>query len=398
MIKLLACLSIFAITASIGTAQTWDQTLDDARGQTVYFNAWAGSTHINEYIAWAARTVESRYGVRVEHVKLSDTSEAVSRMLAEKAAGRTQGGAVDLVWINGENFKSLKENDLLYGPWAHELPNFPLLNADAHPDLTTDFTIPTDGLEVPWSRAQVVFYHDSARLESPPRTMQALRTWIRENPGRFTYPRPPEFLGTTFLKQALYGLTAHADELLAPPTDANYHRVTAPLWDFLDAITPYLWRQGRAYPPSGPRQLQLVADGEIDMAISFNPGEASAAIARFELPPTVRTFVMDGGSLGNASFLAIAFNASATSGAKVLANFLLSPEAQARKLDPDIWGAASVLDPDVLSPEERKLFDDMNRGPATLPPHELGAILPEPHPAWTERLEADWAQRFGTGR
>jgi len=376
----------------------WVRTLHAARGQTVYFHAWAGSTHINAYIAWAGREVEKRFGVRVEHVKLSDTSEAVSRILAEKTAGRTDGGAVDLVWINGENFRALKENGLLYGPWAETLPNWRLLNAPEHRELTTDFTMSTDGFEVPWSRAQVVFYYDSARISDPPRTIEALEAWLVEHPGRFTYPLPPEFLGTTFLKQALYGLTPYADELAAPATDANYDRVTAPLWSFLERVTPLLWRQGRAYPQSGPRQLQLVADGEIDLAISFNPGEASAAISRYELPPTVRTYVMDYGSLANASFLAIPFNASAAEGAKVVANFLLSPEAQAHKLDPEVWGAETVLDLDQLSAADRRLFETMKRGAATLPPGALGTRLPEPHPNWTERLEAEWDARFGVGR
>lgn len=387
------------VTASQpATEADWAQTLEAARGQTVYFHAWAGSTHINAYIAWTAREVEIRYGVRLEHVKLSDTSEAVSRILAEKTAGRTAKGAVDLVWINGENFRALKENDLLHGPWATSLPNWELLNASEHPDLTTDFTIATDGQEVPWSRAQVVFYYDSARISDPPRTMQALESWLVEHPGRFTYPLPPEFLGTTFLKQALYGLTPFTGDLAAPATDANYDRVTAPLWAFLERITPLLWRRGRAYPQSGPRQLQLVADGEIDIAISFNPGEASAAISRYELPPTVRTYVMGYGSLANASFLAIPFNASATEGAKVVANFLLSPEAQAHKLDPDVWGAETVLDLDRLSAEDRQLFETMERGVATLAPDALGARLTEPHPSWTERLEAEWEVRFGVGR
>jgi putative thiamine transport system substrate-binding protein len=58
------------------------------------------------------------------HVRLSDTADAVSRILAEKQAGNTDRGAVDLLWLNGENFASLKTNDLLFGPWAEQLPNF----------------------------------------------------------------------------------------------------------------------------------------------------------------------------------------------------------------------------------------------------------------------------------
>ncbi len=246
--------------------------------------------------------------------------------------------------------------------------------------------------------AQVVFIHDTARLPEPLGDIRMLGEWAAENPGRFTFPQPPNFLGSTFLKQALYDLVPDPAPLLAPVGDADYEAVTAPLWAFLDTLTPNLWRSGRAYPESGPRQLQLMADGEIDLAISFSPGEASQAIADRQLPPTVRTFVLDGGTIGNAGFVAIPYNANATAGALVVANTLLSPAAQTRAQDPRHLGAGTVLELSTLSGEDRAAFDALPLGPATLPPEALGQVLPEPHPSWTERLEADWAARYSVTR
>ncbi len=372
----------------------WDAVLEEARGQTVYWNAWGGSTTTNDFIAWVGQRVAEEHGVSLEHVKLSDTADAVSRVLAEKTAGRDAGGAVDLIWINGENFAAMKENDLLFGPFAEDLPNWRHVDVEGKP-VTVDFTVPTDGYESPWATAQVVFMYDTADIPGPLPSMQAILDWAEANPGRFTYPQPPDFLGSTFLKQALYGVVEDPDVLLAPAAQADYEAVTAPLWAFVDALTPHLWRQGRAYPQSGPRQIQLMADDEIDLAISFSPGEASAAIANFQLPATVRTFVPEGGSIGNASFVAIPYNASAKAGAMVVANFLLSPEAQARALDPDVLGYGTVLDLDTLSPGDRARFDAIELGIATLPPDALGPALPEPHPSWMERIEQDWIARYG---
>jgi ABC-type uncharacterized transport system, periplasmic component len=242
----------------------WGAVRAEAEGQTVYWHAWGGDPRINAYIAWAGETVEDRFGVAVEHVKLSDTAEAVSRVLAEKAAGRDEGGAVDLIWINGENFAAMKADDLLFGPWAEELPNWRWVDVEGKPAVVSDFTVPTEGLEAPWSMAQVVFIYDSARLPVPPRTMAGVLDWARENPGRFTFPQPPNWLGGTFLKQALYGVVDDPSVLLRPAEAVDYAAVTAPLWDYMDALTPLLWREGRAYPPSGPRTRQLMADGEID--------------------------------------------------------------------------------------------------------------------------------------
>ncbi|EPX79537.1 ABC transporter substrate-binding protein [Salipiger mucosus] len=373
----------------------WDAVLDEARGQTVYWNAWGGSDVVNGFIDWVGAEAEERFGVTVEHVKLSDTAEAVTRVLSEKTAGKDEGGAIDLVWINGENFAAMKESDLLFGPYAEALPNWQYLDPQENAALTADFTVPTEGMESPWGMAQLVFYHDSARLPEPPRSMPALLDWLEENPGRFTFPQPPDFLGATFLKQALIELTPDMDALSRPVSEADYDRVTAPLWDYMDRLAPNLWRQGRAYPQNATRLIQLMADNEIDVGFEFNPNAAANAIANNQLPGTVRSHVHEGGTLGNASFVAIPFNANAMAGAMVVANLLLSPEAQARMSDPDVWGLGTVLALDKLPEEARAEFEAVERGPATLSPEELGPTLPEPHPSWMERLEEDWTARYG---
>lgn len=391
------------LLASAAAAQqpdpsNWDAVLADAHGQTVYWNAWGGSNTVNDYIAWAAAQVEARYGVKVEHVKLADTADAVSRVIAEKSAGKDEGGAVDLIWINGENFAAMKRQDLLFGPWAEQVPNWRYVDVEGKPAVTSDFTVPTEGLEAPWGMAQIVFFYDTARVTDPPRSIPALLDWARANPGRFAFPQPPDFLGSTFLKQALYELSPDVSTLARPVDQVDYETLSAPLWTYLEALTPNLWRAGRAYPQSGPRLIQLMADGEIDIGFSFNPNEASNAIANFELQDTVRTYVLDAGTIGNASFVAIPYNANAKAGAMVLANFLMSPEAQAHKQDPEVWGNGTVLAMNRLAPEDRARFEALALGVATLSPEELGEALPEPHPSWMVRLQEDWIERFGVAR
>lgn len=374
---------------------SWQGVLSRARGQTVYWHAWGGSQQTNDFIAWAGSRLKADFGVSVEQVKLRDTSEAVSRVLAEKTAGRSEGGAVDLVWINGENFLAMRQNGLLHGPWSERLPNYRLVDVKGKPTTTVDFTVPVDGMESPWAMAQIVFMYDTARLKAPPKSIPDMLTWAKANPGRLTHPQVTNFLGSTFLKQALYELVPDPAELQRPATDQNFGPTTAPLWTWYDAIKPALWRQGRQFPENGSVQQQLLADGEIEVSLSFNPAEASNAIATGALPDTVRTFVLDRGTIGNTSFVAIPFNAAHKDGAKVLANFLLSPEAQARAQDPRVLGSFTVLDFNKLSPAERKLFTDLPRGIATLGNEELGVTQLEPHPTWMTRIVTEWQRRYG---
>ncbi|SEW41638.1 putative thiamine transport system substrate-binding protein [Cognatiyoonia koreensis] len=390
-----------ALIPSVALADTdpadWDAVTAAAQGQTVYWNAWGGSTTTNDFIAWVGDRVSKEYGVTLEHVKLTDTADAVTRVLSEKQAGENDDGAIDMIWINGANFASMKDAGLLFGPYAEQLPNWALVDTEGK-TVQSDFTVPTEGYESPWAMAQVVFMYDTADLAEPLGDMQAILEWSAANPGRFTYPQPPDFLGTTFLKQALVDLLDDPSVLQAPATDETYATVTAPLWDYLDALTPNLWRSGEAYPATGPAQLQLIADGEIDLAISFSPGEATAAIANNQLPDTVRTFVLSGGTIGNASFVAIPYNSGSKEGAMVVANFLMSPEAQARAQDPAILGYGTVLDMGALTAEDRALFDALDLGIATLSPAELGTIQAEPHPSWMTRIAEDWATRYGVAQ
>ena len=148
-------------------------------------------------------------------------------------------------------------------------------------------------------------------------------------------------------------------------------------------------------PANASSLRQLLADGETEIAFSFTQSEASSAIARGELPDTVRSFVFDGGTIGNSHFVAIPFNANAKAGAMVVADFLMSPDAQIEKQKPNVWGDFTVLDVKNLPETDRARFAAIDLGVATLPPSELGAALPEPHPSWMTELEKAWTSRYG---
>ncbi|MEE9315328.1 MAG: ABC transporter substrate-binding protein [Rhizobiaceae bacterium] len=380
--------------------KNWDAVKAAAKGQTVYFNAWGGSQNINDYIKWAGDELKSRYGVIVEHVKLDDTANAVATVVAEKTAGKNEGGRIDLIWINGENFAAMKRQGLLFSPsWADQLPNWKYVDVENKPTITVDFTIPTGGLESPWGGAKMVFFHDTARKKvgALPDSVSGIVSWAAANKGRFSYPAPPDFMGSSFLKQALSEVIAEPAKLLQPVKAEEFLTVTRPLFDILDKLHPNMWRSGRAFPKNYPAMRQLLADGELDIIFAFNPAEASSAIAKNILPNTVRSFTFSKGTLGNTHFVAIPYNANAKAGALLLANFLISPEAQTRKQNPKVWGDPTVLNVSKLNDTEQAAFAALDLGIATLKPEELGPMLPEPHPSWMVEIEKEWTRRYGAG-
>ena len=374
----------------------WKAVEEAARGQTVYFNAWGGAQNINDYIRWAGDQVRERYGVTVVHTKLDDTANAVSTVVAAKAAGVDEGGDIDLIWINGENFVNMKKQGLLLeAGWTQKLPNWQFVDWQNKPTILTDFTEPTDGQESPWGMAKMVFFHDTARGLDMPDSFAELVEWTEKNPGRFSYPAPPDFIGSSFLKQALTESVADPSVLLKPVDPTSFEATVEPLFAALDRMHPNLWRSGQTFPKNKEALRQLLADNEVDIAFAFSPAEASNAIANNELPDTVRSFVFSGGTLGNTHFVAIPYNAAAREGALVFANFLISPEAQLRKQDPDVWGDPTVLDIASLPDTYQQQFDGLDLGVATLKPSELGPTLNEPHASWMEQLEKEWTRRYG---
>jgi putative thiamine transport system substrate-binding protein len=374
-------------------ADAWTRIEAAAKGQTVYFNAWAGSERINAYLQWAAGELAQRWGVKLEHVKITDTAEVVKRVRAEKGASRNSDGSVDLVWINGENFLAMKKEGLLFGPWSEQLPSYAAVDTAGKPTTRVDFSEPVEGLEAPWGMAQLTFYADSARVPKPPASLAELIEWAKANPGRFTYPKLPQFHGTTFVKQVLLETVPDRKPLYALHSADIFPAATAPLWNALDALHPHLWKQGKQFPANNAVMRQMLADGELAISLTFNPNEIANEIAAKRLPETVRPYQHAGGTIGNTHFLAIPFNARAKEGAQVAANFLLSPAAQARKADIKQWGDPTVLAVERLSASDRALFA-AGAAPGQLA--RFAPTLPEPHGSWVDPLEREWTRRYGS--
>ncbi len=404
------CIGISASTASPTTARVnqdlspWQQIEAQGSNQDVYFYAWGGDPQINAYLQWVADQVDDKYNINLVHVKLSDTSEAVSRVLAEKSAHNDDQGSVDLIWINGANFATMSENSLLLKQWANKLPNFALTDPENNPTVNFDFGVPTNGMEAPWGQASLTFYYDSLSTSKPPTTLTELTTWTAQNPGRFSYPKPPDFLGMSFLKYVLVMLHERQDaqtgenisaQLNLPATKENTALVLDPLWAFLDDFHPTLWRNGEQFVQTGAQMRRLVDDTELSLAFTFSAPEVPAAVQRYDLPQSIRSYAMSDGSLSNTHFVAIPYNASHPQAAQLAANFLMSPDAQAKKQTPSVWGDKSVLVQSTLSPAQQALFKTKQPHPSALPFDSVKRTVSEPHPSWVEAIQQGWQARYG---
>ena len=390
--------ALFA-AAPAGAAEGWDDIVKRSRGQTVDWFMWGGFPATNAYVnGYVAPQVKELYGITLRQVPVKDIADVVGKLLVEKQAGRAAGGEVDLMWINGENFRTCKRFGLLYGPFADRLPHQRLVDWNK-PSVRNDFGEPVEGLESPWGSAQVVMIYDSKRIPDPPRSMAALLDWARRHPGRFAYPAPPDFTGSVFVRHVFYHAAGDVAAWQGPLDERRFEAAAAATYRTLKDLAPFLWREGKTYPETPIRLAQLLADGEVDFALSYHPAEASKMILDGLYPPTVRTFVFDEGTIANTHFVAVPFNAADKEGAMVVADFLLSPEAQLKKADPAVWGDFPAIDLARLDPAWQARFAALPRGAATLPNDVLQRHqLPEPPSEILMRLEKGWDEHVLKGR
>ena len=348
------------------SANEWESVLNSSRGTRVTFYGWGGDPRVNSWLdTFVAPRLKERYDISLERVGM-DIGEILNKLLSEKTAGKSDG-VIDVVWINGENFFAARQNGLLFGPFTASLPNFrDFVDAEAG-DVAFDFGFPTEGFEAPYGKAQLVFFRDAARLERPIGGHADLLEAAKLHPGEITYPAPPDFTGSAFVRTIICDIVGR-EKIASLPADKEVLReAVAPAMKFLSELKPYLWMNGESYPASGSQIKNMFEDGEILLGMSYTPFLAPGKVKTGEFPESTESFVFEKGTLGNTHFLAIPFNASNKNGAMVLINALLDPEAQASKYDPAVWGDLPVLDPARLPPERNALFASIVVGKGSIP-------------------------------
>lgn len=409
-VKMWLTVIVFLLFTSVALAQepaaappgfaSWEDVLAQANGQTVNWYMYGGSDAINGFVdTFYGPLLATEYGITLNRVPVADTVDAVNQVLSEAEAGiADNAGAVDMIWINGENFYTLRQANLLYGPWAQMIPNSVLVDWE-NPAINLDFGRPVDGYESPWSSAQFHFIYDSARIaeEDLPRNFAELTAWIQANPGRFTYiaPGPGGYMGTRFVKQIFFEVSGGHDQWLGDFNPVLYEEWAPQVWNMLNEWTPNLWRQGETYPANENELRDLFANGEVDFAFTQDISGASVYINDGRLPETARAFSFTDNMIGDFNYVAIPSNAAHKAAALVLANLILRPDLQAAQVLPENgFGLGFGIDVSRVTEEPDRLVLEeaaANLGVGAADPVELAqALVSDLAAEYQTRVEADW--------
>lgn len=348
----------------------FEQILEEAKGTTVTFYGWGGDPKINGWIdEFLAENMKKEYDITVKRVGMN-IDEILNILLNEKQL-EVKEGNIDVIWINGENFFTAMENDLLFGPITNKLPNFIKYVDTESLDVQYDFGYPVNGYEAPYGKAQFVLEYNSEKIGNPPKNTAELLELAKNHPGKITYPAPPDFTGSAFVRNVIYDIVGYEPFMDMEAEEEVVREAIKPAIDYLKELKPYLWKEGKTYPAEAPLLDNMFADGEVWMTMNYNPFRASGNIEIGIFPESTRTFIFEKGSIGNTHFLAIPFNAPNKEGAFAFINYILSVDSQATKYEPATWGDLPVLDNDKLTDEEKERLNSIDTGIASLPQEVL---------------------------
>ena len=370
------------------SSASWEDILQAAKGTTVTFYGWGGDENRNNWLnTTVADYVKENYDITLEVVGMN-IDDILAKLSGEKQAGRAEG-SIDMIWINGENFYSAKDNGLLYGPFTQKLPNMQAYIDLEDPETLNDFCMPIQGYEAPYAKAQMVMYNDSAATPEAPSSAAELMEYCKKYQGRVTYPALPDFTGSAFVRNIIYELCDWEQFQTMQPDYDTVKAAVEPAMAYLRELNPYLWNQGKTFPDSSSAVDAMFADGELVMAMSYSPFIVSTGIDQGLYTQTTRTFVFDKGTIGNTNYMAIAYNSPNKAGAMAVINAIISADiqltqyAQLRELP--------VVSADKLSDEEKVAFDAVDLGKGVLSQAELlSHRLPEMPASLVPIIEEIW--------
>ena len=392
-----ACTSAGSVTtpttpdaaAVTSAGSDWNSVLAQAEGQTVNWYMYGGDDTLNAFVTGHVADQLGKAGVVLNQVKITDTGDAVNKVLGEAQAGRTSDGSVDAIWVNGENFATGVQANLWSCGWDKTLPNSQFVDF-TDPAVASDFGVEVKGCEAVWQQADSALVYDSAKLTTADvESMSTLFDWARANPSQFTYPAPPDFTGSMAVRTILYDTIGGPATLAGPFDETKYGTAAAKLWPRLNDIAGSLWRGGETYPQSQSAVEKLYIDGEISAFFTYGPGAVGDQVDKGLFPASTRQSVLAGGNIGNRSFVAIPANAAHHAAAMVLANVLQDPLTQLELLTRE--GIYPGIDVAKTTPEVQAQFAAVPVHPSVLPLMTLTEnARPELSAGYLARIEQDW--------
>ncbi len=363
----------------------YEQLLEEAKGTSVNFYGYGGNEVMNKWFDnQIAPQMKEKYDITVKRVGMN-IDEILNSLLSDKQANNSKGN-MDVVWINGENFKTAKDSNLLLGEFSKKLPNFNEYVDTNSEDITTDFGTNVDNMEAPWGKAQFAIAVNGSKVDKEIKNTSDLKEVIIQNPGKFTYPALPDFTASAFVRNVIYDIVGYENVKDLPADEAKVKEIIQPAMDYLKEIKPYLWNEGKTYPSTTAQLDNMYSDEEVYFTMTYSPNIIPARIESKEFSADTKIIEFEKGNISNTHFLTIPYNTQNQAGAMVLIDYLMSIDAQASKTFSKNWGDSTILDMNKIPENEKSKFSDEMIVIENAVPELRAELVPIIEKIWTQEV------------
>lgn len=247
----------------------------------------------------------------------SGDSTTYDRIAAAKQAGKPSG--VDS-WETGNYLLQGGQAGLIQKVTPAEIPNL----AKVPPAVVGQYS----SFGVPYRGSSVVLAYNSKDVSTPPTTLDALLTWIKANPGKFTY-NPPDTggSGSAFVTRVLMMGIPDADLNLF---QTGYDQAKESEWDkgwaTLKDLNSAIYNHG-FYPKGNVPVLQTLGKGAVSVAPVWSDMGMQYLNQKL-LPPEVKLLQIDPPFSGGGAFIGVVADSQHKPAVYSWLNWVLTPEPQ----------------------------------------------------------------------
>jgi putative spermidine/putrescine transport system substrate-binding protein len=222
-----------------------------------------------------------------------------------------------------------------------------------------DLLVPVKGAAIPYRGSSVVLAYDSNHVKTPPKTLSDLLTWIKANPGKFTYNSPNT--GGSGYSFAETVVDSFLDSATLTKMDQGYDQSLEPAWkqglDFLHSLNKFMYGNG-VYPNGNAAVLTLLGQGQIWMAPVWSD-QSLTALKTGQLGPNIKlTQISNPSFTGGAAYLAVPKTAKHKKVLYKFVNYILSPVAQ--QMIVDVMAGFPAIDIKYMGDSIKQKFQDVS--------------------------------------
>jgi putative spermidine/putrescine transport system substrate-binding protein len=221
-----------------------------------------------------------------------------------------------------------------------------------------DLLVPVKGAAIPYRGSSVVLAYDSTKISSPPKTLAALLTWIKQNPGKFTYNSPNSGgSGYSFVQTVLDSSIPQASiTKMVNGYDTSLESNWKTGLDTLKSLNPFIY-QG-VYPNGNAAVLTLLGKGDIWIAPVWSD-QALTALKTGQLGSNIKLTQISGPSFtGGAAYLAVPKTAKNKQSVYKFVDYILSPSAQ--QMIVDVMSGFPAIDIKYMGDAIKQKFQDVS--------------------------------------